>query len=148
MKQVAMLTFDVITRTAQAKEVTVDSLTKFLDTCTPLPEDQRRAFASQLGIPPEQLEQVMQVMQSMPPDQLAQMMSGAGAGGGGGPPPGTIQLTQEEMDAVQRLQALGFSQQQAAQAFLACDRNEMLAANMLMDGGFAEEDEAGEGGGF
>ena len=35
MKQVAMLTFDVITRTAQAKEVTVDSLTKFLDTCTP-----------------------------------------------------------------------------------------------------------------
>ena len=45
------------------------------------------------------------------------------------------------MDAVQRLQALGFSQQQAAQAFLACDRNEMLAANMLMDGGFAEDED-------
>eukprot|EP00944_MAST-04C_sp_MAST-4C-sp1_P014549 g14549.t1 len=39
MKQVAMLTFDAITRTTQAKEVTVESLTKFLDICTPLPED-------------------------------------------------------------------------------------------------------------
>ena len=75
-------------------------------------------------------------MQSMPPEQLAQMMGGAS-----GPPPGAIQLTREEMDAVQRLQDLGYSQQQAVQAFLACDRNEMLAANMLMDGGFADDDD-------
>ena len=77
----------------------------------------------------------------MPPEQLAQMMAGAS----GGPPPGAIQLTREEMDAVERLQALGFTQQQAAQAFLACDRNEMLAANMLMDGGFADDDEGDMG---
>ena len=64
-----------------------------------------------------------------------------GMGGGGPPPPGTIQLTQEEMDSVQRLEALGYSRQQAAQAFLACDRNEMMAANMLMDGGFNDDEE-------
>ena len=61
--------------------------------------------------------------------------------GGGGPPPGSITLTQEEMEAVQRLEALGYTRQQAAQAFLACDRNEMMAANMLMDGGFDDDEE-------
>ena len=38
--------------------------------------------------------------------------------------------------------ALGFSQQQAAQAFLACDRNETLAANFLFEnGGFDDYDD-------
>ena len=35
--------------------------------------------------------------------------------------------------AVQRLVALGFGREQAAEAYVACDRNEMLAANFLMD---------------
>ena len=35
--------------------------------------------------------------------------------------------------AVARLSALGFAHEQAAEAYLACDRNEMLAANFLMD---------------
>ena len=54
-----------------------------------------------------------------------------------GPQPGTIQqLTHEEADAVDRLASMGFEKAAAAQAYLACDKNEMLAANLLMDGGF------------
>ena len=40
------------------------------------------------------------------------------------------------MAAVDRLTAMGFDRQAAAQAYLACDKNEELAANLLMDGGF------------
>lgn len=108
-----------------------------------LPAEQRQAFAAQLGIPAEQLDTVMQALSQMPPEQVAQLMGGGGAdGGAGGPPPGTIQLTQAEMDAVQRLESMcGCSRQAAAQAYLACDRNEDLAANMILDGGFADDED-------
>jgi len=57
------------------------------------------------------------------------------AGGGGAPGhPMQIRLTPEEGEAIQRLQALGFSEQEALQAFMACDKNENLAANFLFDG--------------
>ena len=59
----------------------------------------------------------------------------AGGGGGGGGEPVTIQLSQEDSDAVGRLQQLGFSRDAALQAFLACEKNETLAANLLFDGG-------------
>lgn len=67
----------------------------------------------------------------------------------GGVPPGAqvIRLTPEEMVSVQNLQELGFSEQQAAQAFLACDRNETWAANMLLEGGLGDFDDGGDEGG-
>nr|ANM86173.1 putative DNA repair protein RAD23 [Stygiella incarcerata] len=58
---------------------------------------------------------------------------GGGAGGGGGRT--RVQFTPEEAEALRRLMELGFEQDVAVQAFLACDRNEELAANFLFDHG-------------
>jgi UV excision repair protein RAD23 len=112
-----------------------------------MPAEQRAAFAQSLGMTPEQLQGMMQMMAMMPPGQLEQAMAGMGGMGGmGGPPPGAnvIRLTEEEMAAVNRLVALGFDQQQAAQAYLACDKNEALAANFLLEGGFMDDDDGGD----
>jgi len=97
-----------------------------------LPESQRAQFAQSIGIPPDQLGTFMQTLSQLNPDQLEQMM------GGGGQPHGgqtTIALTHDEMEAVNRLMGLGFTQQQAVQAFIACDRNETFAANFLFESG-------------
>jgi len=51
----------------------------------------------------------------------------------------TLSLTSEEHQAVERLQALGFSQRQAVEAYIACGKNEELAANFLFEGGFDDE---------
>lgn len=70
----------------------------------------------------------------LPPGADAAALAALG-GGGGGPPPGavTVQLTQEEAAAVGRLEALGFGRDAALEAFLACDKDEALAANYLFD---------------
>jgi len=44
-----------------------------------------------------------------------------------------ISVTKEEKDSIDRLVSLGFTKQQAIEAFLACDRNEGLAANFLLE---------------
>ena len=59
---------------------------------------------------------------------------GSSASGGGGAQ--ILRLNEEEMAAVNRLTEMGFDRTEAAQAYLACDKNEALAANLLMDGGF------------
>merc|ERR1719198_1116010 len=52
--------------------------------------------------------------------------------GGGGPPPPAIELSAEDNAAIERLQGLGFDRNECIQAFLACDKNENLAANFLL----------------
>jgi UV excision repair protein RAD23 len=113
-----------------------------------LSADQLRATAQMLGqIPPEQLQQYM--MQAMGGGEGADL--GGMMGGGGGPQ--VLRLTVEEVAAVDRLADMGFDRTEAAQAYLACDKNEALAANLLMDsmadggGGFGFGGGGGDAGG-
>ena len=70
---------------------------------------------------------------------------GAGVGGGahshgGQGQPGAIRVTQEEMDAINRLVSLGFPKHRAAEAYFACDKNEEMAANYLFETGVEDEE--------
>ena len=104
--------------------------------------EQVTAMAQMLGVSPEQLQGMVQMMSGMPQEELQEYMNMAMQGGAGGPrggvPPGAqvLRLSEEEMAAVDRLADMGFDRTDAAQAYIACDKNEALAANLLMDGGF------------
>jgi len=125
---------------------------------------QVQSLAGMMGLTPEQLQMTAQMITRMPPEEFQNYMSSAmsglmgpgggagagGAGGAGGRPggPQVLELSQEEMAAVDRLADMGFDRTDAAQAYIACDKNEALAANLLMDGGFAFGDgDGGVGGG-
>ncbi|KAJ5080459.1 rad23 nucleotide excision repair protein a [Anaeramoeba ignava] len=53
----------------------------------------------------------------------------------------TIQVTQEEKEQIERLVGLGFDRTTVLQAWLACDRNEALAANLLFSWGADEQEQ-------
>merc|ERR1712216_456153 len=86
-------------------------------------------------------------MQAMAGGMGVGMGAGGGMGGGmgggqGQPPPGTIQVSPEEMEAINRLVSLGFTKNRAAEAYFACDKNEEMAANFLFEAGAEDEDTA------
>ncbi|KAL2258608.1 hypothetical protein VTK26DRAFT_8026 [Humicola hyalothermophila] len=68
-------------------------------------------------------------------DQFFQLLAETGGDDDAPLPPGVHQIavTEEERDAIERLVRLGFTQDQAIQAYFACDKNEELAANFLFD---------------
>jgi len=117
-----------------------------------MPPQEQQAMAQMMGMDVNQLQQLAQMISAMPPEQVQQhmnmamqaqglggMMGGMGGAGGEGAGMGgaqVLRLSEEEMAAVDRLTEMGFDRTEAAQAYLACDKNEALAANLLMDGGF------------
>lgn len=110
---------------------------------------QLQMMATMMGLTPEQVQAVGRMLGQLPREQLqeymAQAMGGGVSGSNSGAPGGqqVLRLNEEEMAAVDRLTEMGFDRADAAQAFLACDKNEALAANLLMDGGF---NDGGNGG--
>lgn len=116
-----------------------------------MPPQEQQAMAQMMGMDVTQLQHLAQMISAMPPEQVQQHMNMAmqqqglgglmgqaeglmGRGGMGGAQ--VLRLSEEEMAAVDRLTEMGFDRSEAAQAYLACDKNEALAANLLMDGGF------------
>jgi len=73
------------------------------------------------------------------PEALLNLLGGDEEGAGGEDDSHVINITAEENAAIGRLQALGFTRQQAAEVYLACDKNEELAANYLFEGGFDDD---------
>lgn len=85
----------------------------------------------QLGAGNPQLAQLI----AHHPEQFLSLLSESAGDDDAPLPPGAhqISVTEEERDAIERLTRLGFTQDQAIQAYFACDKNEELAANFLFD---------------
>ena len=102
-----------------------------------LSPEERVQFAAALGIQPERFQELMAMLNSLPPEALEDLMQGDE-----GAVADTAELNDAEREAIGRLTSLGFTNIEAANAFLACNRSEEQAANFLLDGGvYADDDD-------
>ncbi|XP_031430683.1 RAD23 homolog A, nucleotide excision repair protein b [Clupea harengus] len=96
------------------------------------------ALLQQLGRDNPQLLQQITAHQ----EQFVQMLNephGDEAEAHGSPQTNYIQVTPQEKEAIERLKALGFPEGLVIQAYFACEKNENLAANFLLQQNFDDE---------
>jgi len=108
----------------------------------------QQEFLRLLNEPVSESDSMSELMRHLSPDEAASMAGGDGAGGA--PPPGYITVTPEEAEQIDRLVTLvgpmGVGRNAVLQAWLACEKDEALAANYLLDNA-ADLAEAEDGGG-
>nr|XP_057929043.1 RAD23 homolog A, nucleotide excision repair protein b isoform X2 [Doryrhamphus excisus] len=98
------------------------------------------ALLQQLGRDnPQLLQQITQHQ-----ERFVQMLNEPQVGGEGIEPRGSphgnyIQVTPQEKEAIERLKALGFPEGLVIQAYFACEKNENLAANFLLQQAWDDE---------
>mmetsp|Transcript_3280 Transcript_3280/g.5086 ORF Transcript_3280/g.5086 Transcript_3280/m.5086 type:complete len:426 (+) Transcript_3280:44-1321(+) len=112
----------------------VDNPAAFSQMLMNMDQETQTRMAARMGLNPEQLRQMAEVIGHMPPEQLQQLFSGVGESANRSTQgQQVVRLTEDESNAVNRLMELGFTQNDAVQAYMACDKDEALAANYLMD---------------
>ncbi|CAM6082295.1 unnamed protein product [Calypogeia fissa] len=88
----------------------------------------------------KQNPQLLRLINENQPEFLRLINEPGGEGGEGdllgqlaGAMPQSINVTPEEREAIDRLEGMGFDRNLVIEAFLACDKNEQLAANYLLE---------------
>ncbi|KAK2827337.1 hypothetical protein Q7C36_018263 [Tachysurus vachellii] len=103
------------------------------------------ALLQQIGRENPQLLQQISSHQEQFIQMLNEPAQEAGQGGGGsvseagGGHMNYIQVTPQEKEAIERLKALGFPEGLVIQAYFACEKNENLAANFLLQQNFDDD---------
>ncbi|KAJ8260573.1 hypothetical protein COCON_G00162960 [Conger conger] len=95
------------------------------------------ALLQQIGRENPQLLQQISSHQEQFIQMLNEPVQEAGQGGGGHM--NYIQVTPQEKEAIERLKALGFPEGLVIQAYFACEKNENLAANFLLQQNFDDD---------
>jgi len=99
---------------------------------------ERTQFAQHMGVPQDRYEELITMLNSLPPEALADLLAGDE---GGAVDMADQEFTAAEQASITQLTSLGFTQVEVVQAFLACGRNVEMTANFLLEGGQYDDDE-------